>query len=109
MGFGRASAGESKEFAGSPIKPGMTKRNLKSGTKVPNCQGMNMAVNAKNWQELKKPSALEKKAGGGESRPPAAFGPRPLAPGFGTTLTKSLRLVSPTSPSGATATSNNIY
>jgi DNA-directed RNA polymerase subunit alpha len=29
---------------------------------------MKMAVNAKNWQELKKPNALEKKAAGGDSR-----------------------------------------
>ena len=29
-----------------------------------------MAVNAKNWQELKKPSSLEKKASGGEGRTP---------------------------------------
>ena len=29
---------------------------------------MNMAVNAKNWQELKKPNALEKKTSGGDSR-----------------------------------------
>ena len=27
-----------------------------------------MAVNVKNWQELKKPNALERKLGGGDAR-----------------------------------------
>ena len=42
-----------------------------------------MAVNAKNWQELKKPSALEKKQSGGDSRSRAVFVAEPLERGFG--------------------------
>ena len=52
-----------------------------------------MAVNAKNWQELKKPNALEKKAGGGEGRRRAVFVAEPLERGFGMTLGNSLRRV----------------
>ena len=32
-----------------------------------------MAVNAKNWQEMKKPNALKKKAISGDSRRKATF------------------------------------
>ncbi|MFL6764783.1 MAG: DNA-directed RNA polymerase subunit alpha, partial [Sphingomicrobium sp.] len=52
-----------------------------------------MAVNAKNWQELKKPNALEKKVGGGDSRRRAVFVAEPLERGFGMTLGNSLRRV----------------
>ena len=52
-----------------------------------------MAVNAKNWQELKKPNALEKKASGGEGRNRAVFVAEPLERGFGMTLGNSLRRV----------------
>ena len=31
---------------------------------LPSPEGNTVAVNSKNWQELKKPTALEKKAGG---------------------------------------------
>ncbi len=44
-----------------------------------------MAVNAKNWQELKKPNALEKKQAGGDSRRRAVFVAEPLERGFGMT------------------------
>ena len=36
-----------------------------------------MAVNAKNWQEMKKPNAMEKKAGS-DSRRKATFVAEPL-------------------------------
>jgi hypothetical protein len=39
---------------------------LTSGT--PNPKGNIVAVNSKNWQELKKPTALEKKAGSDSKR-----------------------------------------
>jgi DNA-directed RNA polymerase subunit alpha len=54
---------------------------------------MNMAVNAKNWQELKKPNALEKKQAGGDARRRAVFVAEPLERGFGMTLGNSLRRV----------------
>src|SRR6185503_3166667 len=69
------------------------------------CQGMNMAVNAKNWQELKKPTALEKKQGGGDTRIRAAFVAEPLERGFGMTLGNSLRRVLLSSLQGAAVTS----
>jgi len=69
---------------------------------------MNMAVNAKNWQELKKPSALEKKAGGGEGRHRAVFVAEPLERGFGMTLGNSLRRVLLSSLQGAAVTSIKI-
>ena len=52
-----------------------------------------MAVNVKNWQELKKPNALEKKIGGGDIRRRAVFVAEPLERGFGMTLGNSLRRV----------------
>src|SRR4051812_16174436 len=69
---------------------------------------MNMAVNAKNWQELKKPNALEKKVGGGESRSRAVFVAEPLERGFGMTLGNSLRRVLLSSLQGAAVTSIKI-
>ena len=45
-----------------------------------------MAVNSKNWQELKKPNALEKKAAAGDARRKASFVAEPLERGFGMTL-----------------------
>ena len=44
-----------------------------------------MAVNAKNWQELKKPNALERKQGT-DVRKKAIFVAEPLERGFGMTL-----------------------
>ena len=67
-----------------------------------------MAVNAKNWQELKKPNALEKKAGGGDNRRRASFVAEPLERGFGMTLGNSLRRVLLSSLQGAAVTSLKI-
>src|ERR1044071_2508 len=67
-----------------------------------------MAVNAKNWQELKKPNALEKKQSGGDSRRRAAFVAEPLERGFGMTLGNSLRRVLLSSLQGAAVTSIKI-
>jgi DNA-directed RNA polymerase subunit alpha len=69
---------------------------------------MNMAVNAKNWQELKKPNALEKKQSGGDARRRAAFVAEPLERGFGMTLGNSLRRVLLSSLQGAAVTSIKI-
>ena len=66
-----------------------------------------MAVNAKNWQELKKPNALEKKVGG-DSRRRASFVAEPLERGFGMTLGNSLRRVLLSSLQGAAVTSIKI-
>ena len=67
-----------------------------------------MAVNAKNWQELKKPNALERKLG--RRRPPHApsFVAEPLERGFGMTLGNSLRRVLLSSLQGAAVTSIKI-
>src|SRR5580765_6243215 len=69
---------------------------------------MNMAVNAKNWQELKKPNALEKKIGGSDSSRRAVFVAEPLERGFGMTLGNSLRRVLLSSLQGAAITSVRI-
>jgi DNA-directed RNA polymerase subunit alpha len=69
---------------------------------------MNMAVNAKNWQELKKPNSLEKKQGGGDNRRRAVFVAEPLERGFGMTLGNSLRRVLLSSLQGAAVTSIKI-
>ena len=66
-----------------------------------------MAVNAKNWQELKKPNGLEKKAGGDGKRR-ATFVAEPLERGFGLTLGNSLRRVLLSSLQGAAVTSIKI-
>ncbi|SMF67458.1 DNA-directed RNA polymerase subunit alpha [Allosphingosinicella indica] len=66
-----------------------------------------MAVNAKNWQEMKKPNALEKKAGG-DSRRKATFVAEPLERGFGLTLGNSLRRVLLSSLQGAAVTAIKI-
>src|SRR3954454_13526073 len=70
--------------------------------------GNKMAVNAKNWQELKKPNALEKKIGGGDMRRRAVFVAEPLERGFGMTLGNSLRRVLLSSLQGAAVTSIKI-
>src|SRR6476661_655965 len=69
---------------------------------------MKMAVNAKNWQELKKPNALEKKVGGSDARRRAVFVAEPLERGFGMTLGNSLRRVLLSSLQGAAITSIKI-
>ena len=66
-----------------------------------------MAVNAKNWQELKKPSSLEKKSGGADKRR-ATFIAEPLERGFGLTLGNALRRVLLSSLQGAAVTSIKI-
>ena len=66
-----------------------------------------MAVNAKNWQEMKKPHALERKVGG-DSRRKATFVAEPLERGFGLTLGNSLRRVLLSSLQGAAVTSMRI-
>ncbi|WP_425228371.1 DNA-directed RNA polymerase subunit alpha [Sphingomonas sp.] len=66
-----------------------------------------MAVNAKNWQELKKPNALERKAGGDGKRR-ATFVAEPLERGFGLTLGNALRRVLLSSLQGAAVTSIKI-
>ena len=66
-----------------------------------------MAVNPKNWQELKKPNGLEKKnAGDGKRR--ATFVAEPLERGFGLTLGNALRRVLLSSLQGAAVTSIRI-
>jgi len=74
---------------------------------VPNPKGNTMAVNAKNWQEMKKPNGLEKKAGGDQRRK-ATFVAEPLERGFGLTLGNALRRVLLSSLQGAAVTSIKI-
>jgi DNA-directed RNA polymerase subunit alpha len=66
-----------------------------------------VSVNAKNWQELKKPSGLEKKSGGDGKRK-ATFVAEPLERGFGLTLGNALRRVLLSSLQGAAVTSIKI-
>ncbi|HEX8421023.1 MAG TPA: DNA-directed RNA polymerase subunit alpha [Sphingomonas sp.] len=66
-----------------------------------------MSVNAKNWQELKKPHGLEKKSGGDGKRK-ATFVAEPLERGFGLTLGNALRRVLLSSLQGAAVTSIKI-
>ncbi|MEO5810313.1 MAG: DNA-directed RNA polymerase subunit alpha [Sphingomicrobium sp.] len=66
-----------------------------------------MAVNSKNWQELKKPTALERKQGT-DVRRKAIFVAEPLERGFGMTLGNSLRRVLLSSLQGAAVTSIKI-
>jgi DNA-directed RNA polymerase subunit alpha len=66
-----------------------------------------VTVNAKNWQEMKKPNSLEKKAGGDGKRK-ATFVAEPLERGFGLTLGNALRRVLLSSLQGAAVTSIKI-
>jgi DNA-directed RNA polymerase subunit alpha len=66
-----------------------------------------MTVNIRNWQELKKPSNLEIKAGGDGKRK-ATFVAEPLERGFGLTLGNALRRVLLSSLQGAAITSIKI-
>ncbi len=66
-----------------------------------------MTVNSKNWQELKKPTALEVKAGS-DMRRKATFVAEPLERGFGLTLGNALRRVLLSSLQGAAITSIRI-
>jgi len=65
-----------------------------------------MAVNPKNWQEMKKPNGLEKKSGDGKRK--GVFIAEPLERGFGLTLGNSLRRVLLSSLQGAAVTSIKI-
>jgi DNA-directed RNA polymerase subunit alpha len=65
-----------------------------------------LSVNAKNWQELKKPNSLEKKSGDGKRK--ATFIAEPLERGFGLTLGNALRRVLLSSLQGAAVTSIKI-
>jgi DNA-directed RNA polymerase subunit alpha len=66
-----------------------------------------VAVNSKNWQELKKPDTLEKKTSGDALRK-ASFIAEPLERGFGLTLGNALRRVLLSSLQGAAVTSIKI-
>ncbi len=66
-----------------------------------------MTVNIKNWQELKKPNALEVKPGNDPKRR-ATFVAEPLERGFGLTLGNALRRVLLSSLQGAAVTSIKI-
>jgi DNA-directed RNA polymerase subunit alpha len=66
-----------------------------------------MTVNLKNWQELKKPTALELKSGSDAKRK-ATFVAEPLERGFGLTLGNALRRVLLSSLQGAAITSIKI-
>ncbi|MCU0729248.1 MAG: DNA-directed RNA polymerase subunit alpha [Sphingopyxis sp.] len=66
-----------------------------------------MSVNSKNWQELKKPTGLEVKAGS-DARRKATFVAEPLERGFGLTLGNALRRVLLSSLQGAAITSIKI-
>ena len=74
---------------------------------MPNPKGKTVAVNTKNWQELKKPDTLEKKSGSDALRK-AAFIAEPLERGFGLTLGNALRRVLLSSLQGASVTSIKI-
>ena len=78
---------------------------LTSGS--PNPKGKTVAVNSRNWQDLKKPTALEKKASS-DSRRKAVFVAEPLERGFGLTLGNALRRVLLSSLQGAAVTSIKI-
>lgn len=67
-----------------------------------------MSVNMKNWQELKKPSALELKSGSSDAKRKATFVAEPLERGFGLTLGNALRRVLLSSLQGAAITSIKI-
>ena len=73
----------------------------------PNPKGNIVAVNSRNWQELKKPNALEKKSSGDGGRK-AVFVAEPLERGFGLTLGNALRRVLLSSLQGAAVTSIKI-
>ena len=66
-----------------------------------------MSINAKNWQELKKPQGLDKKPGSDAKRK-ATFVAEPLERGYGMTLGNSLRRVLLSSLQGAAITSIKI-
>src|SRR5215210_1294638 len=89
--------------------PDRTNRINPEGRSKPpsHCQGMNMAVNAKNWQELIRPNKLDIQQGR-ERRRVASLVAEPLERGFGMTLGNSLRRVLLSSLQGAAITSIKI-
>ncbi len=89
-------AGDTNEYPADPLTSGR-----------PNPKGNTVAVNSKNWQELKKPVALERK-GGGDAKRRATFVAEPLERGFGLTLGNALRRVLLSSLQGAAVTSIKI-
>src|SRR3990167_6264085 len=76
-------------------------------TRPAQSKGKSMTVNIRNWQELKKPSNLEIKAGSDGKRK-ATFVAEPLERGFGLTLGNALRRVLLSSLQGAAITSIKI-
>ncbi len=79
-----------------------------AGAVAPRSKGENIvsAAYAKNWQELKKPNALDVKSGG--TRAKKVFVAEPLERGFGLTLGNSLRRVLLSSLQGAAVTAIKI-
>ena len=91
-----------------PDAPGPLHTRPDSSLIRPNPGTKALAVNAKNWQELKKPNGLEKKASGGDGKRRATFVAEPLERGFGLTLGNALRRVLLSSLQGAAVTSIKI-
>jgi DNA-directed RNA polymerase subunit alpha len=107
MACGRRSAAASDELvpAADPRRQRLfTRPELGFGASP---EGKKVAVNAKNWQELKKPTSLEKKPGG-DSKRKGTFVAEPLERGFGLTLGNALRRVLLSSLQGAAVTSIKI-
>lgn len=67
------------------------------------CLGGGVAINARNWQEIIKPSALERKTGDLSGRR-SSFVAEPLERGFGLTLGNALRRVLLSSLQGSAVT-----
>ena len=84
---------------GIEVRRGCVPAEAKGGTGV-------AAVFAKNWQELKKPLALETRLGGSANR--MVFVAEPLERGFGLTLGNALRRVLLSSLQGAAVTAIRI-
>jgi DNA-directed RNA polymerase subunit alpha len=90
------------------MSPGKSFNRWQSGRALPpNPKGTNVAVNSKNWQELKKPDSLDKRAGANPLTK-ASFIAEPLERGFGLTLGNALRRVLLSSLQGASITSIKI-
>src|SRR3546814_647357 len=112
MASARPSAAASDVFPGAPHRRGAAR--IKSSLdrwptpiRPAQSKGKSMTVNIRNWQELKKPSNLEIKAGSDGKRK-ATFVAEPLERGFGLTLGNALRRVLLSSLQGAAITSIKI-
>src|SRR3546814_15707533 len=97
MASARPSAAASDVFPGAPHRRGAAR--IKSSLdrwptpiRPAQSKGKSMTVNIRNWQELKKPSNLEIKAGSDGKRK-ATFVAEPLERGFGLTRGNALRRV----------------